>query len=143
MALTQPKSMSECLYFTNRTLENNGKVKAWAYKKECPSCKKAVMGKPVDPKTKKPKIRSTEYVCPACGYTEEKKEHEDTLTLQAIYTCPHCKKDGESEAPYKRKSFLGVQSFIVECCHCGGKIPLTKKMKTPKKKGAAPIEDDD
>lgn len=134
MAFTHPKSMNEVLYFTNRTLENGGKVKAWTYKKVCPECGKAEMGKPVDKKTGKVKIRSTEYVCPECGFTEEKIPHEESLELQAAYTCPACKKEGESAAPYKRKSYQGVQSYIVECEHCGEKIPLTKKMKAPKKK---------
>jgi len=134
MALIQPKSMDEVLYFTNRTLENEGKIKAWAYKKDCPKCEKGKMGKPIDPKTKKPKIRAIEYVCPSCGYTESKKVHEDSLTLDAIYTCPSCKKEGEGSTAYKRKSYLGVQSFIVECEHCGEKLPITKKLKTPKKK---------
>lgn len=134
MAFNQPKSVSEVLYFTNRTLENNGKVKAWAYKKDCPECGKAKMGKPINEKTGKPKIRATEYVCPECNYTEEKKAHEESLTLQAIYTCPECGKEGESEAPYKRKTYLGVPSYVVDCEHCGAKIALTKKMKAPKKK---------
>jgi len=134
MALELPKSMGEVVYFTNRTLENNGKIKAWAKKIDCPECGKAKMGKPINPKTGRPKIRSTEFVCPECGYTEDKATHEAKLQIEAIYTCPHCNKEGESTAPYKRKSFQGVQSYIVLCEHCGEKIPLTKKMKTPKKK---------
>ena len=134
MAYVQPTSMDQCLYFTNRTLENGGKAKAWAYKKDCPECGKAKMGKPIDPKTKKPKIRSTEYVCPECEYTEPKADHEASLTVQVVYTCPHCKKEGESETPMKRKSFFGVQAYVVLCEHCGEKIGITKKMKAPKKK---------
>tara|TARA_Y100000310_G_scaffold315307_1_gene365684 strand:+ start:793 stop:1185 length:393 start_codon:yes stop_codon:yes gene_type:complete len=124
-----PESMDECLYFTNR-----GPILAWAYKKECPKCKKAKMGKPVDPKTGKVKIRSKEYVCPECGFTEEKKEHEDSLTLESTYTCPACNKEGESTAPYIRKKYKGIPAFVVECQHCGEVIPLTKKLKEPKKK---------
>ena len=124
-----PESMDECLYFTNR-----GYILAWTYKKDCPKCKKAKMGKPVDPKTGKVKIRATEYVCPECNYKEEKKEHEESLMLQATYTCPKCNKEGESTAPYKRKNYLGVPSFVVECQHCGEIMPLTKKLKEPKKK---------
>tara|TARA_Y100000310_G_C20494154_1_gene720701 strand:+ start:323 stop:712 length:390 start_codon:yes stop_codon:yes gene_type:complete len=124
-----PESMEECLYFTNR-----GHILAWTYKKECPKCKKAKMGKPVDPKTGKVKIRAKEYVCPECGFTEEKKEHEESLQLEAQYTCPKCDKEGESTAQYKRKNYKGIPSFVVECQHCGEVMPLTKKLKEPKKK---------
>lgn len=134
MAFITPKSTNEVIYFTNRTLENNGKIKAWAYKITCPECGKAKMGKPINPKTGRPKIRSTEYTCPECGFTEDKATHESKLTIQAIYTCPECGKEGEGETPYKRKSYLGVPSYIILCEHCNAKIALTKKMKTPKKK---------
>jgi len=132
--VTEPKSMDECIYFTYRMLDNDGMIKAWVRRKQCPKCKKAEMGKPKDPKTGKTKIRAKEYVCPECGYTEEKTEHEESLTLEAKYKCPHCGKEGESTAPYVRKTFQGVKAYIVECQHCGEKIPLTKKMKEPKKK---------
>ncbi len=134
MALRIPESMEECLYFTNRSVGEDGTVMAWVYRKECPKCKKVQMGKPVDPKTGKVKSRSKEYVCPACGYTEEKKEHEESLTLEAQYTCPECGKMGEGTSIYKRKAFKGVQAYVIECEHCGAKIPITKKLKEPKKK---------
>lgn len=124
---TLPESMDECLYFTNR-----GEILAWVYKKECPKCKKARMGKPVV--KGKIKNRAKEYVCPECNYTEEKAEHEATLELQAQYTCPHCGKEGESTGEYKRKNYQGVPSYMVECEHCGEIIALTKKLKVPKKK---------
>ncbi len=133
MSLNEPQSMGECIYFTNRTLEEGkGKIRAWVYKKMCPKCGKAKMGKPV--KGGKVKIRAKEYTCPSCGFTEEKEVHEESLTLEAIYTCPSCGKDGEGTAPCKRKSFMGVKAYIVECCNCGAKIPITKKMKKVKKK---------
>jgi predicted RNA-binding Zn-ribbon protein involved in translation (DUF1610 family) len=125
--LIMPESMEDCLYFTNR-----GDILAWVYKGKCPQCQKAKMGKPVD--KGKVKIRAKEYVCPACGYTEEKREHEETLQLECQYTCPECGKQGESTGKYVRKSYKGVQSFIVECEHCQAKIPLTKKLKAIKKK---------
>ncbi len=134
MALRFPESVDECLYFTNRKLEHGGSLKAWVYKKQCPECDKAVMGKPVV--KGKVKIRAKEYVCPECNYTEEKIAHEETLTLEAQYNCPHCEKDGESTCAYKRKTYQGVSSYIVLCEHCGEKIPITKKMKAPKKKKA-------
>lgn len=134
MALVPPKSMDEVLYFTNRTLENDGRVKAWTSKKVCPECGEAKMGKPINEKTGKPKIRATEYECPKCHYTEEKVAHEESLELSAQYKCPECGKDGESVAPYKRKTYMGVPSYVVNCEHCNAKIALTKKMKAPKKK---------
>ncbi len=127
-----PKSMDECLYFTNRTIGEKGQVLAWVYRKDCPKCKKAQMGKPVE--KGKIKTRALIYVCPGCGFEEGKKVHEESLTLEAKYTCPECGKDGESSAPYKRKSYKGVQAFVVECEHCQEVIPLTKKLKDLKKK---------
>jgi len=135
--------MEDCLYFTNRSLEPKGSILAWVYRKLCPKCKKAKMGKPVE--KGKVKTRAEVYVCPACSYSEEKIAHEESLTLEAQYTCPKCGKDGESSAPYKRKAFMGVPSFVVDCQHCGEKIPLTKKMKNLKKKGKkeeVEVEDD-
>ena len=70
MALEIPESMDSCLYFTNRSLDPEGQILAWVYKKECPKCKAAKMGKPVV--KGKVKIRAKEYVCPKCDYTEEK-----------------------------------------------------------------------
>jgi len=134
MALRIPESMEECLYFTNRSLGEDGQAMAWVYRKDCPECKKAKMGKPVDPKTGKSKIRSKEYVCPSCSYTEEKSEHENSLFIEVKYSgCLSCGKDGEATGPYVRKNFKGVKSYIVECEHCGEKIPITKKLKEPKK----------
>ena len=139
MALKIPNSMEECLYFSNRFIGDE-QLMAWVYRKTCPKCKKAKMGKPVE--KGKVKIRADEYECPACKFTEEKKAHEESLNLEAKYTCPECGKDGESTAPYKRRSFMGVQAYVVECSHCKAKIPVTKKMKEVKKKGAEEVADE-
>jgi predicted RNA-binding Zn-ribbon protein involved in translation (DUF1610 family) len=139
MAFTLPTSMDNLLYFTNRA-DGDLKVKAWVDKKQCPKCKKALMGKPLDPKTKKIKVRSTEYSCPSCGHTEEKKAHEESLEIKAIYTCPACKKSGEGTTQYKRKTYQGVPSFVIDCQHCGNKIPLTKKLRAIK--GKKKVEED-
>ena len=104
------------------------------------------MGKPVDDSTGKVKIRSTAYVCPSCGFTEEKVPHEESLTLEAQYTCPECGKSGEATTPYKRKTYQGVPSYLIECKDCHAKIAITKKMKDPKKKkgkAAAKVESSD
>lgn len=127
MELQVPESMDDLLYFTNRTIKE-GKVKAWVHKKLCPKCKKQKMGKPVG-NDGSIKIRAKEYECPACKYTEEKKEHEESLTLEAKYTCPECKKEGQSTALYKRKKYQGTDAYVVECQHCNAKIPVTKKLK--------------
>ncbi|MBN2458562.1 hypothetical protein JXB31_05525 [Candidatus Woesearchaeota archaeon] len=131
MTLKEPESMDELVYFTNRLLDNDGKVMAWAYKVDCPKCHKAKMGKPVE--KGKVKTRANEYVCPECGYTEEKAEHEKRLTIEAKYTCPYCGFCGEAETEYKRKSFNGVPSFVFSCGKCQKKIGITKKMKLAKK----------
>ena len=110
MSLNVPDSMEECLYFTNRSIGENGQVMAWVYRKECPKCKGAKMGKPVDPKTGRAKTRAKEYTCPECG------------------------KDGEGTCVYRRKKYKGVDSYLIECEHCGEKIPVTKKLKEIKKK---------
>ena len=130
--ITEPESMDECIYFTNRTLENNGKIKAWVYKADCPECGKAKMGKPVV--KGKVKIRAKEYVCPECGHTEEKSEHEPKLDVEVIYTCPYCGKSGEATTPYVRKTWQGVKAYVFTCDGCNEKIGITKKMKKSKKK---------
>lgn len=136
MGLRIPESMEECLYFTNR-----GDILAWVYRKLCPKCKKAKMGKPVNKGSVK--IRATEYECPACKYTEEKEQHESTLKLEAKYTCPECGKEGESTGEYQRKKYKGVPSYIITCQHCQAKIALTKKLKKLRgKKGKKDAEED-
>jgi len=128
--MKEPESMDECIYFTNRAADN-GRITAWVMKADCPACGADKMGKPVV--KGKVKIRAKEYVCPACGYTEEKTEHEEKLTVQIKYTCPHCRDVGEAETPYIRKTFKGVPSYVFICNGCGEKIGITKKMKKPKK----------
>jgi transcription elongation factor Elf1 len=141
MALREPQSMNECIYFTNRSLDK-GEVMAWVYRKDCPKCKKAKMGKPVV--KGKVKTRADEYECPACGYREQKQEHEESLRIEAKYTCPHCGKKGESVGQYKRKNYQGVPSYVVNCQHCQEVIPVTKKLKEPKKgKKASSLPSDD
>lgn len=131
MALKVPESMEECLYFTNRPV-GKGNILAWVYRRKCPKCGKAQMGKPVE--KGKVKTRATYYECPICKHKEEKTEHEESLTLEAQYVCPKCGKEGESTGEYKRKNFRGVLSYIVVCTHCGEKIPVTKKLKDIKEK---------
>ena len=141
MSLKLPSSMDECVYFTNRSLDK-GKIKAWVFREMCPECKKGLMSKPLDSKTGKFKVRSPEYVCPECNYSVPKEEYEDTLTINVQYTCPHCSKSGELQVPFKRKTFQGVKAVIFQCESCNETIPITKKMKEPKKKkGAIDVED--
>lgn len=133
--------MDECLYFTRRTEGDKGHIMAWAFKKKCPKCG-ALMGKPVE--KGKVKIRAKEYVCGECGYTEEKAEHEASLTVSVKYTCPKCEHKGEEEIPFKRKAFQGTQAFVFNCSECGEKIGITKKMKAPKsKKKKAEVDPED
>lgn len=136
MTLKQPTDMSECIYFTRRTI-GKGKIKAWVLKDLCPKCKKALIGKPKDPKTGKPKIRATEYVCPECGFKINKKEYEESLTCNIEYTCPYCSFSGETQIPYRRKKVKvqtpdgekSADSLRFQCQKCNKNIDITKKMK--------------
>ena len=132
MTLKEPESMDEVVYFTRRSLEPKGKIIAWARKVKCPKCKKALMGKPIE--KGKVKIRAKEYVCPNCGYTEEKLEHEKSLEVSIKYVCPYCDNEGEATTPYKRKTWMGAPAFVFQCSACNEKIGITKRMKAPKKK---------
>jgi len=136
--VTEPTSMEELVYFTNRKV-GDGNIMAWVYRKKCPKCGKAKMGKPRDEKTGKAKIRADKYVCPECSYTVDKEEYEETLTLEVKYTCPKCKHQGEIEVPFKRKKTkifneekqkkVTVDAVVFECENCNEKIAVTKKMK--------------
>ena len=107
--------------------------------KECPKCNKGLMGKPKDEKTGKPKIRAKEYVCPECSYTVEKEEYEHGLTVNIIYTCPHCKNEGETQIPFIRKKVQklneesgkkkSVEVLRFQCGKCRKDVDITKKMK--------------
>jgi predicted RNA-binding Zn-ribbon protein involved in translation (DUF1610 family) len=131
--LIEPKSMEECVYFTNRSIDSKGKVKCWVYREKCPKCKKGLMGKPRDSKGKI-KIRADEYVCPECGLKIEKQEYEDSLTASIKYTCPNCQHEGEIAIPFKRKKTQGVDALKFECQKCKTLIFITKKMKELKSK---------
>ncbi len=149
MMVTMPDSMDECYYFTRRKLVmatgEEGNAVAWVKRVECPQCKKGMLGKPKDAKTGKTKIRSKEYECSACGYIISKEELEPTLICEIQYTCPMCKKTGETEVPYIRKTFMGAPSIIFFCQHCNAKLGITKKMKDFKKgkKKKAPVDVDE
>jgi predicted RNA-binding Zn-ribbon protein involved in translation (DUF1610 family) len=137
MNLEEPKSMDECVYFTNRS-DENGKVKAWVLKESCPECGKALMGKPRDKKTGKAKIRASEYVCPECTHTVEKEEYEDTLTINIKYSCK-CGNSNELSLPFKRKRVQrlneetgkkqAIETIRFECSECGQQMDITKKLK--------------
>jgi hypothetical protein len=139
MGLKMPDSVEECVYFTNRTI-GTGRAMAWVFRKECPKCKKGVLGKPIK-KTGAIDKKSETCVCSSCGYTEPTEQAESGLTLNVDYKCPYCGNEGQTTAKYERKVFEGVPSYIFECTKCGKKIGLTKKLKEPKKK-SKPADDD-
>lgn len=130
MALKKPDSMEECIYFTNRTLDS-GRAVAWVFRKECPKCKKGVMGKPLKKGNKVDK-KADHYVCYSCGYSESDGVMEKSLVLNVEYKCPHCGHDGEATTEYQRKSFYGVKAYVFSCQKCGQKIGITQKLKEPK-----------
>jgi len=139
MVLQEPSSMEECVYFTNRVLPNNGKIRAWVLREHCPKCKQGLMGKPLDPKTHRPKIRSDLYECPKCKYSAPIQEYEDTLTISILYTCPHCNNKDESRLPFKWKKgkILDTETgkertanlIKFQCSKCKKELNITKKMK--------------
>ncbi|MFH1439569.1 MAG: hypothetical protein ABIG89_03320 [Candidatus Woesearchaeota archaeon] len=134
MALKIPEDMGDLFYFSRRILgDGAGKAMAWVYRPECTKCHKAKMGKPVDSKTGKIKIRADQYVCPECNNTMPKQDLEPLCTMEIVYTCPECSKEGEATTPYKLKTFEGVKAYVFECQHCGKKLGITKKMKERKK----------
>ena len=132
MALKKPNSVEECVYFTNRTI-GSGMAMAWVFRKECPKCRKEIMGKPQKKNGKLDK-KADHYVCYSCGYSESNEQLENGLILNVEYKCPYCGNEGETTTEYKRKTFDGVPSYVFECQKCKKKIGLTKKLKETKKK---------
>ena len=136
MAIKEPASMDDLVYFTRRNI-GKGKAVAWAYRQMCPKCKKAKMGKPVE--KGKVKIRALEYKCPECAHVIPKQEYEDSLTAEVIYTCPHCNFSGDASVPFKRKKVklfdeeaqkdVTAESLRIQCKKCAKNIDITKKMK--------------
>ena len=126
--LKEPASAEECVYFTNRSLGEKGEVMCWVFRKTCPKCNKTVMGKPKDKKGKV-SIRAKEYVCPNCGYKEEKKQYEESLTASIRYACPKCSHKDETQLPFRRKKIEGVDALVFSCQKCQERILVTKKMK--------------
>ena len=88
MALKKPSSMEECLYFTNRPI-GEGFATAWAYRKECPKCKKGRLGKPIKKNGKVDK-KADYYECPLCKYQESNEQVESSVKLEVQYKCPYC-----------------------------------------------------
>ena len=132
MGIQFPESMDDCIYFTRRLLDHDGKIIAWIYHAECEECHKGKMGKPRE--NGKVKIRAKEYVCDSCGHIESKEEHEPKQQVEIQYTCPFCKHSGEATTQNIRVSYKGVRSYVFSCEQCGEKIGITKKMKQIKEK---------
>lgn len=130
--LEQPQSMDELVYFTRRTVFD-GRAIAWVFKKPCPECGEARMEKPINPKTGKKKTRAKTYECPECGYSEKSKKYEAGLEVNVHYICPHCQHEGDAVTDYDRRTYMGEKSFVFKCEECWQEIPITKKVKKPKK----------
>jgi ssDNA-binding Zn-finger/Zn-ribbon topoisomerase 1 len=132
MSLIKPKSMGECLYFTNRAI-GEGNATAWAYRKACPKCTAGRLGKPIKTNGKVNK-KSDYYECPKCKYQESNEAVEHDVRVEVLYKCPHCGSNGEATTEYSRKVFEGVPAYVFECSSCQKKIGITKKLKVIKKK---------
>ena len=133
MEIKKPGSMEECLYFTNRSLDNDGYAVAWVYRPLCQKCKKGRMGKPIK-KDGKPDKKSPMYECPECKFQRPNEEVESELSVDVEYKCPHCSFEGMATTEYKRKNFEGVPSYVFACGKCKKSIGITKKLKSSKKK---------
>ena len=133
MEFEKPSSMDECLYFTNRSLDNEGYAVAWVYRKMCPKCGKGRLGKPIK-KGGKPDKKSDVYECPQCKYQEPNDKIEAELKVEVEYKCPNCSFEGMAATEYKRKRFEGVPAYVFECGKCKKSIGITKKLKGVKKK---------
>ncbi|MBL7055681.1 hypothetical protein ISS07_02090 [Candidatus Woesearchaeota archaeon] len=131
MEIKKPNSMSECLFFTNRSL-GEGFAVAWVRRPTCSSCKEGLMGKPLK-KDGKPMKKAEFYECPQCKHQLPNEEMESQLKVEIEYQCPHCMKEGFAETEYVRKTFEGVKAFVFECGSCDKKLGITKKMKKTKK----------
>ncbi len=131
MALRFPESAEECVYFTRRTLENEGRIVCWVFREQCPNCHKSLMGKPRDDEGNI-KIRAKEYVCPECKHAVDKQSYEDTLTASIQYICPKCKFEAETQIPFKRKKVKGADILRFQCGKCGIDIDIAKKFKEKK-----------
>jgi len=132
MALKKPSSMDECLYFTNRSI-GDGFATAWAYRPDCPRCKKPTIGKPIKKNGKVDK-KAEHFECHVCKHQMSAEEAENLSKLEVQYKCPYCSFEGETTTEYKRKAFEGVPSYLFECQKCNKKIGITKKLKNTKKK---------
>lgn len=132
MALQIPNAMGECIYFTRRVTPEIGKIIAWVERQRCPKCEKGMMAKPLDEKKGTFKTRAKEYVCGACGHSVEKAAYEATLTCSIIYTCPTCGHSGETQVPFRRRSWNGVKAIVYQCGKCDAKLGVTKKMREGK-----------
>ena len=132
MELKKPGSMEECVYFTNRSLDNEGYAVAWVYRPLCQKCKKGRMGKPIK-KDGKPDKKAAVYECPKCKYQEPNEKVEAELKVEVEYQCPHCSSQGMATTEYKRKNFEGVPAYVFTCGKCKKSIGITKKLKKTKK----------
>jgi len=129
--LKEPKSVSECLYFTRRSI-GKGSVKAWVFRAPCEKCGGAM-------ETPKGLKKAKEYTCAKCGYQVEAKEYETSQQVNIQYTCPECGNEDGTQTPYKRKKIKffdeedqkdkTADAIQFKCEKCGSKINITKKMK--------------
>ena len=124
--IMRPKSIEECLYFTNRAI-GNGKAVAWVLRKQCVKCNQGHMIKPL--KRGKPDKKAEFYICNKCSYQESNNDVESNLIMNVEYKCPYCDNESQTTAEYKRKSFQGILSYAFECQKCHKVIGLTKKLK--------------
>ena len=84
MTLKVPTNTLDCLYFTNRSIGEEGYAKAWVYKGTCPKCNTLTIGKPIKKNGKVDK-KAEVYECSTCKYQQPNEEAEAKLKVEIKY----------------------------------------------------------
>ncbi len=124
-----PTSMEDLLYFSNRKMPDGVRIIAWVDKLTCEKCKKALMGKPINEKTGKVKIRAAVFVCPECEHEEPKTAHTKKLVMQIRYTDETGKNWKSAQTAYTLKTWKGMKAYVFQNEFTGEKMGVTKRLK--------------
>jgi len=119
MALEQPKGPRELRFFSRKTVDGC-KIKIWVFNPRCPKCGEGRLSIPYDEEKGRYKSMAKNVFCSKCDYSILKKEFKEVEAVANVeYTCPHCGKQGELQAPFKRTK---KKVFKFNCGFCGKQI---------------------